>query len=299
MHRRPGATLTSMDRFAALRVLAGGLPLDLGGREFNINSLLGFTRTPFQETKPTLLGYPLNAYNTDLPGLTSGQFLARKDGYVRHGTEDPMESASWEFYPGDYADTVYSKTAVVLKTLERKVGPEKMGRILKEYATRNAYSHPKAEAFASVASEVAGEDLHTFFDQLVFGTEKVDFAVGPVTSERVHAPAGFQPSQRVGTDARDLSRERGAGTRYETEVVVRRLGGAILPVDVVITFEDGTSVRERWDAATRWHRYFYALDVNFNNNSYTPRSQCAAVRKLSAIWLFWLQNYLHLASSLF
>jgi len=82
------------------------------------------------------------------------------------------------------------------------------------------------------------------------------------------------------------------------------------------TFEDGTSVRERWDAAARWHRYsyvrgsklrsvvvdpnrVYALDVNFNNNSYTPRSQCAAVRKISAIWLFWLQNYLHLASSLF
>ena len=103
---------------------------------------------------------------------------------------------------------------------------------------------------------------------------------------------------------------------FKTEIVVRRLGDAVLPVDVLVTFEDGTSVRERWDAQTRWIRYsylkdsklrsvvvdperIYALDLNFNNNSFTPRRQARAVRKITTIWLFWLQNYLQLASSLF
>jgi len=89
----------------------------------------------------------------------------------------------------------------------------------------------------------------------------------------------------------------------------------VLPVDVLVNFEDGSSVRENWDAFTRWRRYSYTrpsklasviidpervyqVDLNFNNNSYTARHQGAAVRKLTAIWLFWLQNYLHLVSSL-
>ena len=315
IRHRPAPTLTAMARFAFARVLGKGIPLDLGLGVLNLSDLMGFRRTPFQETSPTLLGYPVNPYNLSVPGLTSGYLLARKDNYARNGREDPIQTPSWEFYPGRYADTVYSKTTMVLKTLERLVGPEKMGRILKEYVARHRFAHPGAAEFLEVAGEVGGADLRPFTDPLVFGTAWIDFAVGEARSERVRYPVGFLLPDKVGGATRESKGGQASGGKFETEVVVRRLGDAILPVDVLFTFEDGSKVRERWDAASRWKCYsyvrgsrlrsvvvdpdhVYAIDLNFNNNSRTLRRQGAAVNKVTAIWLFWLQNYLHLVSSL-
>jgi hypothetical protein len=95
-----------------------------------------------------------------------------------------------------------------------------------------------------------------------------------------------------------------------TELVVRRFGEAVLPVDVLVTFADGRQVRERWDGRDRWRLYRWErpargvtaqvdpgrtllLDVNTTNNSWTlePQARLAA-RKWSAHWLVWLQDVL-------
>jgi hypothetical protein len=312
---RPGATLSALFRFAFFRVLGSGIPLDLGFHEFNVNDFVGFRQTPFQETTSTLLGYPIVPFSLNLPGLSSGYLAARRDAFARGGKEDPLETVSWEFYPGSYHDTVYSKTALVLKTLEAKLGAEKMAGILKEYVARRKFTHPKAEDFLSIAGEVGGTDLTSFADQLIYGTARVDFAVESVRSRRLQSPQGYLPSKRVGDPPTESRGGDAAGEMYESEVVVRNLGDAVLPVDLLVTFEDGSTAREGWDGKARWRRYSYVrpskarsatidpdrvymVDPDFNNNSYTLRRQNAAVCKLTVVWLFWLQNYLHLVSSL-
>src|SRR4029079_17991521 len=98
--------------------------------------------------------------------------------------------------------------------------------------------------------------------------------------------------------------------RYRTSVIVRRYGEAIFPVDVLVTFTDGSQVTERWDGRDRWKLYTYTrpaqavsaridpnrvllLDVNATNNSKTlaPRGPRAAT-KWSAKWMVWLQDCL-------
>ncbi len=98
--------------------------------------------------------------------------------------------------------------------------------------------------------------------------------------------------------------------RFQTTVVVRRYGEGLFPVDVLVTFEDGETVRERWDGRDRWKLYEYdrpsravsvqvdpdrvlLLDLDYTNNSYTlaPRADEAA-RKWSLVWLAWLQDAL-------
>jgi len=311
----PGPTLTAMAKFAFLRALERGIPLDLGVRELNLIDLIGFDRTPFAAGRPSLLGYPVSAFNLNVPGLSNGYTLARKDGYVRSGLEDPLETPAWNFYPGNYNPTVYSKTAMVLETLKRILGPGGIERILKEYVARNRFTHPKEDDFLKTVTETAGVDISSLRASLFDGTAQVDFAVGPVQSEKVLRAEGFILPTRVGQDVVESKGGDAPGGPFRTEVIVRRLGDAVLPVDVLFTFEDGSNVRERWDAAARWHRYtyerparlrsvvidpdrIYALDLNFNNNSYTLRRQRAAVNKITAIWLFWLQSYLQLVSSL-
>ena len=46
-------------------------------------------------------------------------------------------------------------------------------------------------------------------------------------------------------------------TKFRTTVVVRRIGDARFPVDVLVTFENGEQARERWDGQARWQTYFY------------------------------------------
>ncbi|MFQ5776912.1 MAG: hypothetical protein ACE5IP_02770, partial [Terriglobia bacterium] len=104
---------------------------------------------------------------------------------------------------------------------------------------------------------------------------------------------------------------------YETRVVIRRLQDGILPVEVLLRFENGEEVRELWDAQALWKAYrlvkpaklaFAAvdpdhkllLDINYTNNSQrlTPQANLPAV-KWASKWMIWLQDYLQTLLSLF
>src|SRR2546425_10843413 len=103
--------------------------------------------------------------------------------------------------------------------------------------------------------------------------------------------------------------------RYETEVIVARPGEVVLPVDLLVRFENGEQVRETWDGRATWKRFtyekearassamldpedLYAMDLDRNNNSLSLEPHRAAIAPLALHWLFWVQNDLHLASSL-
>ena len=97
---------------------------------------------------------------------------------------------------------------------------------------------------------------------------------------------------------------------YRTQIVVRRYGEGIFPVDVRVVFENKEEVRWHWDGRDRWKMFeiekpvraafaevdpehVLLLDVRYTNNSMTlaPRSLPAA-RKWSLTWLVWLQDHL-------
>jgi len=97
---------------------------------------------------------------------------------------------------------------------------------------------------------------------------------------------------------------------YRSEVVVRRNGGAIFPVEVLLVFEDGSQVRRQWDGRYRWQLFVeegpaklawaevdpdrvLALDLYPSNNS---RRVDSAARmpavKWASKWLIWFQDLL-------
>ena len=96
---------------------------------------------------------------------------------------------------------------------------------------------------------------------------------------------------------------------------MRRRGEVVLPVDLLVRFENGEERRESWDGKATWKRFtyetksrareaildpegIYVLDLDHNNNSKTLERQGRAVARLALLWLFWVQNYLHLAAAL-
>jgi hypothetical protein len=96
---------------------------------------------------------------------------------------------------------------------------------------------------------------------------------------------------------------------YLCTVKVRREGDAVVPVDILVKFKDGSTERRTWDGEYRWVKYTwlrnseiesvqvdpgtkYRLDVNFSNNSWQKEYQINLSTHWSASILFWLQNAL-------
>ena len=90
-------------------------------------------------------------------------------------------------------------------------------------------------------------------------------------------------------------------------MLVRRLGGIEVPVEVLIRFENGETARELWDGKDRWKRFTYlksakvksaevdperrlVIDANFTNNSRTTEEDTRGAMMWYVRWIFWIEN---------
>jgi hypothetical protein len=209
----------------------------------------------------------------------------RLSGYRPAARMDSQATPTYRYWPGSASAITYNKTALWLNTLERYLGWETLQRILSTYFQRWAFKHPEPTDFFNVANEVSGRDLTWFFDEAHRGSNAFDYGVALLRSER------------------DAERNQ-----YDTAVVVRRYGEATFPVELLVTFDDGSQTRERWDGRERWKLYRYTkpvrareaavdpdrvllLDLNYTNNSRTlqPRGAAAAT-KWMLTWIGWAQD---------
>jgi len=208
----------------------------------------------------------------------------RMDGYRKAASTDVPSTASWRYAPATGRSLTYNKTAVWLHTLERYIGWRRLQRGMSLFFARSAFHHPKPDQFFAAINEGAGRDLTWFFDQVYRSSVVFDYAVSQLTTARVD------------------------GGRMHTEVTVQRLGDGLFPVSILVTFADGSTVRERWDGRERWKLYTYdrttaavsaevdpdqvlLLDLNRVNNSRTMTSAAPkAARQWSGRWLIWLQD---------
>jgi hypothetical protein len=217
--------------------------------------------------------------------LSRDTYWNRRAGYLLRATSDTPSDPSYRYHPVTGRYITYNKTALWLHTAERWLGWPVMQQALRTFFEREAFRHPRPEAFFQSLSEAAGRDLTPFVDAVFRSSDVFDYGVESLLSTA-------------------------DGDRMRTSLLVRRHGEAIFPVDIGVTFEGGERVIERWDGRDRWKLYEYdreapavsaeidpervlLLDVNFTNNSVTraPRGPEAATR-WSLKWMVWLQDAL-------
>jgi hypothetical protein len=209
----------------------------------------------------------------------------RLSGYRSDAKSDAPSTPTYRYFPATGGSITYNKTALWLNTMERWLGWPTLQRIMSTTFERWQFKHPKPNDYFEIVNAVTGRDLGWYFDQVYRSSNVFDYGVQDLTSTR-------------------------DGEQYRTNVIVRRYGEAIFPVDVVVTFRSGERVTERWDGNDRWKLYAYdrpaqalaaqvdpnrvlLLDVDYTNNSRTlePRGGAAAM-KWSMMWAVWLQDYL-------
>jgi hypothetical protein len=221
----------------------------------------------------------------------------------------------WKYPFGSRARALfYSKPATWLKTLEGLLGIETMDEVMRSYFNRWKFNHPCRYDFIDVVNEVVarekgdefGPDMNWFFDQVLYGTDICDYAVANISNTLMPTfEAGIFEEKGMKAQKIDIDRP----FRYESRVVLHRLGGIQLPVDVLIHFEDGTQKCERWNGKDRvfgftYHgdqRIDYAIidpdqkiymDKNFLNNGLRIKPESKPIRRYITDLMIRLQHIL-------
>lgn len=141
---------------------------------------------------------------------------------------EPLKQNAWNYKGHDsYAENVYTRAKLALFTMEKNVGPETMGRIMKTYFQRWQFHHPSTQDFQAVAEDVTQKNWKPFFDQYVYGGNMIDYS-----AESVRIKNKTVKGQRT----------------YENEIVIRRLGAQHDAVPIRFRFTDGTVVDKTWDS---------------------------------------------------
>ncbi|HKD83978.1 MAG TPA: M1 family metallopeptidase [Terriglobales bacterium] len=235
--------------------------------------------------------YGENASIINLLGGQLGERNFQRLGYLSSPDMDPLSRISFQdVSAGTYADITYGKTATMLVSLEKVVGEQTLRNALHTYFMRYRFTHPTQEDFMRTVNEVAGQDLSWYWNQAVYGTQVMDYEVKRADSTQV-------------TWYDENLKEKKGETEYETQVILHRKGDFVFPVDAEVKFDNGETLRERWDGKDRWARYVYrkkaqiasvqldpdyqiTMDRDYLNNSKATESNHAAIHKLATYWLF-------------
>jgi len=232
--------------------------------------------------------------------------------YFPYAAADPLGIPSWKYRTREeYGALVYAKTALALATLERLLGTPTMDRVLRLYADRGRFRHPKGRDFVAALADATGRDAQTLCDRLFFSSGIVDYAVTEAESVPSKRPRGlFEKDGRlVPEPPATLARPKG----YDSIVTVSRLGDVALPVEILLRFDGGRTYRSLWDGEGRWKRFRVErgpklleavvdpdekilLDANRTNNGLRPEEDPRAASRWTSRALFWIQNFLDFAT---
>lgn len=129
------------------------------------------------------------------------------------GVEQPLSTHADRYtFNAAYGASAYSKGAVFLSQLGYVIGEENLQKTLKRYYDEWKFKHPTPNDFIRVAEKVTGAELDWYLTDWTRTTNTVDYGIKSVEQD-------------------------GSITR----VILERIGVMPMPVDIRVTYADGTS----------------------------------------------------------
>lgn len=132
---------------------------------------------------------------------------------VRSGREEPLTTHADQFNTNyAYSNAAYSKGAVFLEQLGYIIGAENRDKVLLEYYRQWRFKHPNVNDFMRIAEKVSGLQLDWYRGYWVNTTKTIDYGID------------------------SLWEAEGV-----TNVRLKNVGMVPMPIDVKISFKDGSS----------------------------------------------------------
>lgn len=250
----------------------------------------------------------------DFNGFHLGDFEYQRLGYTSMNNPKVAEvfRNAWEFQHGGYGSLSYAKSATWLLTLDRLIGRPTMDEILKTYFERWKFKHPCGQDFIDIVNEIVrknhgtqfGDSMDWFFDQVLYGSDVCDYKLARIRNKKLKPPEGIH---EVGGNKMTYKSIEYENIIYESKVIIHRLAEVVMPVEVLIHFDNGAEILEKWDGKSRTKEFAYErpekivwaqidpekkimIDINFHNNSRTTKPKRAVIWKYTLKFLFLLQN---------
>ncbi|HRG08232.1 MAG TPA: M1 family aminopeptidase, partial [Cyclobacteriaceae bacterium] len=110
-----------------------------------------------------------------------------------------------------YSTAAYSMGAVFLQQLKYLIGDEAFYKGMKRYYNTWKMKHPEPNDFLRIMEKVSGQQLHWYYRYWIQTTKRIDYGVGSVTE-----------------------------VNGNTMVELQRVGEFPMPVDLVVTYQDGS-----------------------------------------------------------
>ena len=226
---------------------------------------------------------------------------------------DAIASNAWEFHPYGYGSNAYSKPAQAFYQLELELGADVMARVLRTYFQTWAFKHPAPRDLNDVVNHVSGRNMDWFFHELFEKPGQLDYKVGLVTSETIDMNSGYQDNENGGSaltsakdnavpeakddavpedkddtvpedkddtvpkdkdDAVPKDKDDAVPDQYFNRVIIEKTGTINYPVQIRVTFLDGTRETVSWDGSSPWKAF------QFNHNAYIERVEIDPEHKL-------------------
>ncbi len=220
----------------------------------------------------------------DIPINLGAQSAAN---YYRNPTIGSISDLSFT-HPTKLAYVVnsYSKPELMLHTLERYLGTDRMEKIIKEYYNAYKFKHVTANDFINLVKQFSDEEIDWFFKEFYADSKIFDYSITAVNKV--------------------------SNNRYA--VTAERKGDGFFKNDIAFYTENDT-LYTRWENESRWKIFYFEtddivlgaeidpyrknlLDINFANNSYMIKKRYWASLSISARWFFWVQNALIILGSI-
>ena len=229
--------------------------------------------------------------------------------------QNPREGAparpGWMFTNNTFKPLIYSKTATTLRTVEQLVGTEKMDDIIKTYFERWKFKHPRGRDFMAVLKEkmasekdsVFAKNVVNLFEKSIYGAIVLDYSIRSISNDKLPAPQGIFGENSSNFTAKDGSEK----PQTLSTVEISRNGDWVFPVELLVTFEDGTTETLYWSGEEGVKVFEFvnkpnivsaqidplqkiSLDIDLNNNSLTLKPESLSGWKYAMKAIFWIQN---------
>jgi hypothetical protein len=182
-----------------------------------------------------------------LLGLTVSGYAYLRSSAIDSGHDQIVALPAADFVSfREIGALVYARTGLILATLGRVNGKAVLDRALGRYARRYRFEHPGPKHLLAVIREVMGDDAESFARAALLEGGTIDFVAKDLRSLPVRPKAGVFDGPR-GRIEEPAPEERGTPSKWASRVLVFRHGSLRAPVDVALSFEDGTGTTRRWD----------------------------------------------------
>jgi hypothetical protein len=182
---------------------------------------------------------------SDLFGIELSATALHRAGMQLEVHDAPIARPAADFVDFvELGSLVYSRTALLFRTLGNVYGQERLARAMRRYAERFRFQHPSPDDLLETLQAELGEEAVDNLRGALFHGFGVNYSVRDVRSVRRREPAGAGLRAAAGAAG-----EASAG--FDTRVVIHREGELRFPLRIVLTTTNGEPIEQRWDGRGR------------------------------------------------